>query len=126
MAKFAGGVSVDRKGYLVCKAGPQRDRRVHILVAEAMLGRELLPGEEVNHIDGDKLNPHWMNLKVLNKGEHAVVSNRQRWFLKNRDIRERKEWEEWINTGEGRPVEGEDEPYFEVGEDVGFNPSELE
>lgn len=114
MARFDGGTSLDKKGYLTCKAGPQRDRRVHILVAEGMLGRALLPGEEVNHIDGDKKNPHWTNLKVLNKDEHAIVSNRQRWFLKNRELHERKEWEEWINTGENKPIVDDADVSFDV------------
>ena len=103
MAKFSGGVSIDSKHYLTIKAGPHRDRRVHELVAEAMLGRELRPEEEVNHLDGDKLNCDWRNLKVLGKAEHGAVSNRQRWFLKNRELAERKEWEQWINEGGVRP-----------------------
>lgn len=105
MARFSGGTSIDKKGYLTCKAGPCRDERVHVLVAEAMLGRELLPGEEVNHLDGNKQNPKWTNLKILNKGEHAVVSNRQRWFLKHRELAERKQWEDWINNGGSKPDE---------------------
>lgn len=101
--RFSGGVRIDAKGYLVIKAGPHRDKRVHIMVAEAMLGRELKPDEDVHHKDGDKLNCHWTNLEVLGKDVHGAVSNRQRWFLKNREEHERKQWEEWINTGENRP-----------------------
>ena len=101
--RFSGGVRVDGKGYLVIKSGPHRDKRVHIMVAEAMLGRELKPDEDVHHKDGNKLNCHWTNLEVLGKDVHGAVSNRQRWFLKNREEHERKQWEEWINTGENRP-----------------------
>ena len=75
------------------------------MVAEAMLGRELKPDEDVHHKDGDKLNCHWTNLEVLGKDVHGAVSNRQRWFLKNREEHERRQWEEWINTGENRPDE---------------------
>jgi hypothetical protein len=50
MAKFSGGVSVDSAGYLVIKAGPHRDKRVHIMVAEAMLGRELKRDEDVEEM----------------------------------------------------------------------------
>lgn len=103
MAKFTGGVSVDKKGYLTIKAGPHRDKRVHILVAEAMLKRKLKPDEDVDHLDGCKLNPEWTNLKVRSKSDHGCVSNRQKWFLKNRELHERKQWEEWINEGGMRP-----------------------
>lgn len=101
--KFEGGVRTDRKGYLVIKAGPHRDKRVHIMIAEAMLHRELLPDEDVDHFDGDKLNCHWTNLVVRGKSEHGAVSNRQRWFLANRELHERKQWEDWINNGGVRP-----------------------
>lgn len=105
MAKFAGGVSIDRKGYLVIKAGPHRDKRVHIMIAEAMLKRSLKADEDVNHRDGDKMNCHWENLEVIGKNVHGAVSNRQKWFLKNRDEQERKAWEEWINTGDNMPLD---------------------
>lgn len=67
-----------RTAHLRIKAGPQRDRYVHELVAEAMLGRELLPGEQVDHIDGDTLNNDWRNLQVLMIDTHAVVGNERR------------------------------------------------
>lgn len=111
--RFSGGVRIDAKGYLVIKAGPHRDKRVHIMVAEAMLGRELKPDEDVHHKDGNKLNCHWTNLEVLGKDVHGAMSNRQRWFLKNREEHERKQWEEWINTGENRPSDEADLVPFE-------------
>jgi hypothetical protein len=95
MPAFSGGVSVDKKGYLVVKAGPCRDVRVHILVAEAMLGRPLRDGEEVHHKDEDKLNPHWTNLQVLDKVTHAGISNKKRWMLKDKDKRELEQIEEY-------------------------------
>lgn len=103
MPKFSGGVSINSNGYLVIKAGPHRDKYVHIMVAEAMLGRELRPDEDVEHRDADKLNPHWSNLVVLGKSEHGAVSNRQKWFLKNREESERKAWQEWIWNGGDTP-----------------------
>lgn len=111
MPAFSGGVSVDKKGYLVIKAGPHRHKRVHILIAEAMLGRPLRPDEDVNHKDGNKLNCEWTNLEVLGKDVHGAVSNRQKWFLKNREAYERKQWEEWINTGENRPSDSDSVPF---------------
>lgn len=91
---------VDSKGYLVIKAGPDRDVRVHTLVAEAMLGRKLKPDEEVHHKDENKLNCRWTNLEVLGKKEHGAVSARQRWYLKEHDIQLKNEWDEYFDEGE--------------------------
>lgn len=104
MAKFKGGTSIDTKKYLKFTAGPLRGTRIHIFVAEIKLGRKLLPDEQVHHRDLDTLNPHPDNLLVLGKSEHGCVSNRQAWFLKNRERREFKWWQEWIETGDNRPV----------------------
>lgn len=92
--KFSGGVSVDRKGYLVIKAGRHRDVRVHTLVAEAMLHRKLEKHEDVHHKDGDKLNPEWTNLEVVDHTAHGYVSSAQAQFMKRREEAERQEWEE--------------------------------
>lgn len=106
MAKFDGGITVTGKGYLKIKAGPHREKYVHIMVAEAMLGRELKKDEDVDHYDGDKLNCDWRNLRVRGKSEHGAVSNRQKWFLKNREMHEREQWAEWIAEGGIRPDHG--------------------
>jgi hypothetical protein len=45
---------------------------VHRIVAAAVLGRALLPGEVVHHIDGDKQNNHPANLAVFpDQATHA-------------------------------------------------------
>jgi len=62
-----------RQAYLRIKAGPQRDRYVHELVMEAILGRELLPGETVDHEDGNTLNNRWTNLVLRDRAEHSRV-----------------------------------------------------
>lgn len=47
-------------------------RHTHRVVAEQMLGRPLLPGEVVHHIDGDKRNNDPSNLMVfVSQAEHA-------------------------------------------------------
>jgi hypothetical protein len=43
----------------------------HILVAEQKIGRQLRPGEEVHHVDGDKQNNAADNLLVLLQEEHV-------------------------------------------------------
>lgn len=47
-------------------------RHTHRIVAEQILGRPLLPGEVVHHIDGDKRNNDPSNIQVFSsQAEHA-------------------------------------------------------
>ena len=47
-------------------------QHTHRMMAERMLGRKLLPGEVVHHIDGNKRNNRPGNLMVFkNQAEHA-------------------------------------------------------
>jgi HNH endonuclease len=67
-----------RTAYLRIKAGPQRDRYVHELIMEGMLGRPLRPGEQVDHEDGNALNNDWRNLKLRQADEHSRLENERR------------------------------------------------
>jgi len=77
MPKLSHGTHIHRKGYPRLSAGVCRDKYVHILVAEGMMGRPLEPWEEVHHKDGDRSNPRWTNLIVIDKVKHSEISRRQ-------------------------------------------------
>lgn len=130
MPKLGDGTYIDDKGYPRISAGPCRGKRVHILVAEAMLGRELHDDETCHHRDLNKLNPHWSNLKVIGRADHGFVSNRQKWFLQQKFARDDRDWLDWIENGGGRPDgvnEDSDEIMFEASAtraETSFNPEE--
>ncbi len=46
---------------------------VHRKIAEEKIGRKLLPGEEVHHIDGNHFNNDPNNIIILSKSEHAKI-----------------------------------------------------
>jgi hypothetical protein len=93
MPPFSGGVVEHSKGgYLRITAGPLRNCYVHIVVAEAKIGRKLRRDEHVHHIDGDERNPHPDNLIVLGEDVHNAVSRRQYWYLKQKYVREEAAW----------------------------------
>lgn len=71
------------RGYVKARRGGTREHR---LVAEAMIGRPLLPGEVVHHIDRNSKNNDPSNLMVLTQSEHAKLHHREdghpRWGKK--------------------------------------------
>ena len=109
MPRFKHGTHIHRKGYLRVSSGPLRNKYVHRIVAGAMIGRELTKDEECHHRDSDKRNFHWLNLMVLGERDHSWVSNKQAWFMRERDRKEKLEWDKFMR-------EKADEFYREVAE----------
>ena len=57
-------------------------RHEHRVVAEQFLGRPLMPGEVVHHIDGNKRNSS-INIRVYkSQSEHAKFHAEFNWFIK--------------------------------------------
>lgn len=88
------GTYVDEKGYPRIGAGPFTGVRVHTLVAQAMLKRDLLPTEDVNHKNQNKLDCHWTNLEVIDHTAHGYVSAAQAQYMRRKEEYERQQFEE--------------------------------
>jgi hypothetical protein len=81
---WKGGRSVASNGYVLIRVGVEHhlaDVRgyayEHRLVAEQKLGRRLLPGEQVHHIDRNKQNNAPENLEVEADSAHHLVHHRK-------------------------------------------------
>ena len=80
---WKGGRTIASNGYMLVKLLPGHhlsDVRgyayEHRVVAEQKIGRRLLPGEQVHHIDGNKLNNRPDNLEVVADTAHHRLHHR--------------------------------------------------
>lgn len=63
-------------GYLMRSEGRKIRRYLHRVIAARMVGRELLRGELVDHVDGNKLNNSRANLRICTSSQNGM--NRRR------------------------------------------------
>lgn len=78
---WRGGRTVTQHGYILIRVGKAHslaDCRgyayEHRLVMEAKLGRKLLPGEKIHHLNGNKQDNRPENLRVVNSNsEHFLL-----------------------------------------------------
>lgn len=77
---------VDRRGYIVGRIwlpdGTRVEYRQHRFIMEGILGRPLLPTEDVHHVDGNRQNNDPKNLLVIDHGRHSSLTNSRRQFRK--------------------------------------------
>ena len=96
MPRYRNGTTIHAKRYPRVKAGPLRDQLVHRVVAAALIGRDLRKDEEVHHRDTNRLNFHFSNLIVMGNKDHGWVSAKQAWYMRERDRKEKAEWDAFM------------------------------
>jgi hypothetical protein len=73
---------INSRGYIegrIWVNGAQKRVKKHRLIMELALGRDLLPEEDVHHIDGNKQNNRRENLELIYHGDHSTRTNLIRW-----------------------------------------------
>lgn len=83
-ANWNSGRRIGRQGYVRIALAPHVWAYEHRIVIEAKLGRSLRDGEEVHHIDRDRLNNDPENLLVVTRAQHMRLHahERRREFCK--------------------------------------------
>jgi len=67
----AKGASLKPSGYLEHTRGDHKGRPVHVTTMEEAIGRRVLHGEVVHHVDHDRTNNDLANLQLMTRSEHS-------------------------------------------------------
>lgn len=81
---YQGGKTHDGSGYIVLSSkewGEDIKRREHCVVMERKIGRTILAGEIVHHIDGNKANNDPDNLSLETRASHNRMHGRGRELM---------------------------------------------
>lgn len=84
------GWYLDKRGYVegyIWENDVRRKVWAHRYVMELVLGRRLLPDEDVHHINGIKGDNRPSNLQVLRHGEHTTLSNTGRIYSRGYSLK---------------------------------------
>lgn len=72
---------INSRGYVegrILTAQGQRKVKRHRFVVECLIGRKLLPHEDVHHRNGIKTDNEPENLELLSHGAHSTLTNNER------------------------------------------------
>ena len=74
---------INSRGYVegrIWVGGGQITVKQHRLVMERHLGRQLLPDEDVHHVNGVKTDNRISNLEVVSHAQHTRITNSERTY----------------------------------------------
>lgn len=87
---------------IVTDDGKHTSKSYPRVLMERYLGRELLPEEDVHHIDGNKQNNNLSNLTVILHGEHQKQHSKKKYFPKVVECEVCHKQFVWTDTRQGR------------------------